>query len=61
MDASADAVGQELVQSDDHGGWVDRWTRCAADCSCGEGVACKCSETWVVKLGSKTGLTSRKE
>ena len=24
--ASADMMGEELVQSDDHGGWRDGWT-----------------------------------
>ena len=27
---------------------VDGWMRCAADSSCGEGIACECSEIWVV-------------
>lgn len=56
VEASTNAMGEELVQSDDHdglviwkmGGWVDGWTRRAADYSCVEMVACKCCETWIV-------------
>ncbi len=50
VEASTDAIGEELVQSDGHGGFVGWWTRCKADCSCVEKAAYYCYATWVVYL-----------
>ncbi len=53
VETSTDAMGEELVQSDGHGGLVNWWARCEAGCSCVEKVACNCCETWVVCLAMR--------
>ena len=48
VEPSTDAMGEEFVQSDGHGGLVDCWTRCKAGYTCVEKAAYNLYDTWVV-------------